>query len=246
MLNRFYSALVFCLLISGPALGEEPDWQPWAEVLKRFVTPGERDGMRVNLVDYAGLKNDPTFSQVVTELRAFDPARLEGHAETLAFYINAYNILTVQLILDHWPVSGIRRIGGLFRSPWSIVVLENRNGRFTLDDIEHRIIRPMGESRIHFAVNCASLSCPDLRTEPYTASRLEEQLDDQTRRFLADAGKGVQVRDGKLRVSRLFDWYGEDFDGQGGVLAFLHRYDHAPDRNRVNGFIDYDWSLNTK
>jgi hypothetical protein len=234
-------ATLILFFVPAIALATEPSWDLYAEILGRHVAPGEQDGVRLNLVDYDEVARDPGFAALVNQVRGFDVRSLESREEKLAFYINAYNILTIQLIVDHWPLESIRDIGNFFRGPWDIVMLENADGELTLDDIEHEIIRSLGEPRIHFAVNCASVSCPDLRAEPYTASRLDEQLEEQTRDFLANPGKGVTVEGNDLRVSKLFDWYEEDF---GDIAGFVREHKQGIEFKRIDGYLDYNWSLN--
>lgn len=234
------------LLLPRLAIASEPDWSAYADLLEHHVAPGHKDGIAVNLVDYQGLTGDERFGEVVDDVRRFDVALLATREERLAFYINAYNILTIRLILDHWPVDSIKDIGNFLRGPWDRVVLENGDGRLTLDDIEKHILIPMGEPRIHFAINCASVSCPDLRREPYAAAPLDRQLDDQARGFLANAGKGLAASGEKIRVSRIFDWYEEDFETAGGVDGFIHRYLPKLEFRRVRANLRYDWNLNGK
>ncbi len=231
--------LILLLLVAPFAGAVEPDWSDYAAVLESHVRPGSAGGVTLNLVDYQAVAEDRRFGRAVATVRRFDVAALASDQEQLAFYINAYNILTVQLIIDHWPVASIRDIGSIFRGPWDIPML----GDLTLDEIEHEIIRSYGEPRIHFAVNCASISCPDLRTEPYTAGQLDHQLEDQTRRFLANPGKGLGWENGTARVSRIFRWYDEDFEEPAGVLGFVQRYTDKP-IGQVRANLPYDWRLN--
>lgn len=121
-------------------------------------------------------------------LSSYPLANLKSKQDKLAFYVNAYTILTIQLILDHNSKKSIKEIGGFFSGSWDQVVLKNEIGDLTLNDTEHRIIRPLGDPRIHFAVNCASLSCPDLRLEAYQSEKIDAQLDDQTQHFLSQKG----------------------------------------------------------
>ncbi|MDA0978384.1 MAG: DUF547 domain-containing protein [Proteobacteria bacterium] len=241
------------LLLIGWSIGvaaEEPDWRLYGELLQQYVVEGEINQIAANLVDYPGLSEDPRFHQVVKDIRGFDVSQLEGKAEELAFYINAYNLLTLQLIIDHWPVESIRDIGGFFKGPWDNIMLENAAGRLTLDDIEHGIIRSHGEPRIHFAVNCASLSCPDLRREPYQAALLDDQLADQTRQFLLNTRKGARLDGNRLHVSKLFDWYSEDFEASGGVGPFI-RQQLEPATGQVSFTevspdLRYSWRVNSQ
>ena len=242
-LNMRYLAIVFCLALVPLAHAAEPDWSDYAALLQAHVSPGEKDGLALNRVDYEALRESPLLASAVEQVRNFDVARLKTPEETLAFYINAYNVLTLQLIVERLPLESIRDIGNFFNGPWDIVMLENAAGDLTLDDIEHRIIRSIPEPRIHFAVNCASVSCPDLRTEPYTASKLDEQLDEQARLFLSQEGKGLSIEGNTVRVSKIFGWYDEDFE-PAGVKAFVEQYVPAIADKRVRTNLPYNWRLN--
>lgn len=243
MVNKLFIVLIF---LPGMSLAQSPDWSLYDELLSEYVKPGQKEGLEANLVDYSGLRADARFDVLVEMIREYPVENLEGDKEHLAYYINAYNILTIRLILDRWPVDSIKDIGGFFKGPWDIVVLENSDGKLTLDNIEHDIIRSMPEPRIHFAVNCASLSCPDLRREAYRANRLDEQLDDQVREFLHQKGKGIVINGRPIKVSRIFDWYEEDFDGEGGVKTFVRQYRPDIKIDRVAASIPYNWSVNSQ
>lgn len=232
-------------MLASQSLAIEPDWSDYNALLSAYVMPGTKDGLQANLVDYQGIAEDERFNRVILGIQQFDVSLLESREETLAFYINAYNILTIDLIIDHQPLESIRDIGNFFRGPWDIVVLENADGRLTLDDIEHEIIRSFAEPRIHFAVNCASLSCPDLRREAYQAAKLDAQLEEQTRSFLT-LSKGLQNRGSLLRVSRIFDWYEEDFDSRGGVESFIRHYRPELEFDEADASLPYNWALNSR
>jgi hypothetical protein len=205
-------------------------------------------------VDYAALRDAPDWSELLESLDAADPAGLGSRAETLAFWINAYNVLAIEVVLRRYPVGSIRDAGSLLRPVWKREAGRVGGKPRTLDEIEHRILRPLGEPRIHGAIVCASLSCPPLLREPYRAATLDAQLDANVRRWLADPRKGVRLdaAAGRLAVSPIFDWFEEDFAATGGVLAFLERYAPAPvgewlrarEGNVARRWLDYDWSLN--
>ncbi len=239
-------ATIMCTFAWLPAIGEEPDWAIFDQMLAKYVAPGEKGDMIVNLVDYQGLSIDPGFAVVVEQVRNFDVSKLGSEDEKLAFYINAYNILTVQLILDNWPTKSIRDIGGFFKGPWDIVMLENGDGKLTLDDIEHKIIRPLGDPRIHFAVNCASLSCPDLPTEAFRAATVRKQLEEGALKFFQHKQKGAYLEGKTLHVTKLLDWYGEDFDAGGGIEVFLKKYVPGVQFDDVDTDIAYSWLLNSQ
>ena len=122
----------------------------------------------------------------------------------------------------------------------------------TLHVIEHEILRKMGDPRIHAAIVCASVSCPDLRQEAFTAENLDVQLDDQLKQFLANPGKGLKIDrvDKRISLSRIFDWFEEDFEPKGGVLKFIARYVPEKDREWIAkgsvSYLDYNWDLNKK
>jgi hypothetical protein len=176
-----------------------------------------------------------------------------SRAERLAFWINAYNAFAVQLILDHYPISSIRRIGWLpsaaFRRKFiPMPQLKGRN--VSLDDIEHGTLRAdFREPRIHFALVCASRGCPALRAEAYRGSVLDRQLDDQARGFLRDASKNqFDPATRTLHLSPIFDWFRADFEvAAGSVPAYVAPYlgdPRAAEPEVRVAFLKYDWSLN--
>ncbi len=236
--------LVFFWILATASLAAEPDWASYDELLSSHLITAEKDGFTVNLVNYVSIAADPRFYSVVNQIILFDVEQLNSTQGKLAFYINAYNILTIKLILDNWPVDSIRDIGNFFQGPWDIVVLENADGQLTLDDIEHNIIRTFNEPRIHFAVNCASVSCPDLRHEAYRAEQLDEQLEDQTRLFLNNE-KGLLLDGNRLRLSKIFDWYGEDFEEFGNLGNFVKLYRPELQFNGLRTNLRYNWNLNS-
>jgi len=245
MLNTLSMAFFTALLwFSGPVSAEEPDWSDYRSVLVH-VKPGTKNGIKLMLVDYPALKADGRLDKVYQALSSFDPKRLSGRDEQLAFYLNAYNILALKTVVDHWPLDSIKDVGSLLSPVWDKSAGELGGKTVSLGEVEHKILRPMGEPRIHLAIVCASVSCPDLRDEPYTASQLSAQLDDQARRFLDNPGKGLIVGKDKLQVSQIFDWFEKDFAAGGGVAAFIKHY-HAnlPDL-KIKTNIDYDWSVNS-
>jgi hypothetical protein len=204
-------------------------------------------------VDYAALRSSAEWKAVVASLAASDPARLGSRAESLAFWINVYNILAIDLVVRHYPVDSIRDIGSLFAPVWQKPAGVVGKRAYSLDEIEHQILRRMGDPRIHAAIVCASLSCPPLRREPYRAREVGAQLDDNVRRWLADPRKGMRIDPHARRVwlSPIFRWFASDFAE--GAFAFLARHaapeqraalESIPPEARSIAYLDYDWSLN--
>ncbi len=224
----------------------------WTELLRRHVRGGD--------VDYAGLASaDRTdLDRYVEALSKVCRRDYDGwsRAAQLAFWIDVYNAFTVRLVLDHYPLGSIREIGILpgaaFRK--AIIPMADLEGRtLSLDDVEHRILRPrFEEPRVHFAIVCASRSCPPLRSEAYRAADLDRQLDDQARTFLRDPAKNrwdPQTR--TLHLSMIFRWFHEDFEtAAGSVAGFVARYLEEPAASAARqpgvriAYVDYDWSLN--
>ena len=250
------------MLLTRPALAFDHSHGQLAEVLAGHVQ--WQEGGHNSLVDYAALQAAPgQLERYLEELSAVEAAEFQRWAadEQLAFLINAYNAFTLKLIVDHYPLDSIRDIGSFWQSPWKRRFFTLLGEEMHLDQIEHEIIREPGrfdEPRIHFAVNCASISCPALRPEPFTAAELEAQLEDSTRRFLGDASRN-RYRAGSLEASSIFKWYREDFErgwrGADDLGALLALYadalglDDDVQEQLAGGavqirFLDYDWTLN--
>jgi hypothetical protein len=208
------------------------------------------------LVDYTALTRDPRclddyLASTASVCREqFDQWSRE---DRLAFLINVYNASTLRLVRDHYPVSSIRKIGGLFTSPWKLRVVKLWGEEWTLDEIEHGILRKeYQEPRIHFALVCAARGCPPLRTTAYVGSSLNDDLDEQGRLFLAQSAKNrVDAEANTVWLSPIFDWYGKDFLVEGKSLTdVLSRWMSPTDAAVVTSkvlkvrFTEYDWSLN--
>ena len=226
----------------------------YARLLRAHVRPGVVGGIKLALVDYRAVKADPAYVQALSALAESRPDALASDAERIAFWVNAYNLAAIKAVLDQYPTKSIRDGGDLLSSIWKKKVVTVGGAPYSLDDIEHGILRKVfREPRVHFVIVCASLSCPDLRAEPYDPGRLDAQLDEGAAAFLSNATKGLQLgADGKtVRVSVIFKWFAGDFAASGGVAAFI-RAKSSPDVAARLGaltdarlsYLDYDWSLN--
>ena len=221
-----------------------------AKVLSASVADGA--------VDYAALKSSPT------ELRAYlgeTAAVKEAEFNTwtrpqqIAFLLDLYNAVTLQLIADHYPVKSIKEIGGVFGNPWKQEVVHLWGRVTTLDEVEHGLLRARyTEPRVHFALVCAAKSCPPLRAEPYVADRLETQLTEQARTFCAQPAKNrVDAERPVLWLSPIFDWYRGDFTKDGRTLEdSVAPFFPVAEAKRIRDdglkikFTEYDWALNEK
>ncbi|MGH8462018.1 MAG: DUF547 domain-containing protein [Stenotrophobium sp.] len=228
------------------------DHSAWDNFLHSYVH-ASADG--INRVAYASVapRDKIALDSYVQKMQAIPISRY-SRAVQRAYWINLYNATTVKLILDHYPVSSILKIDispGLFsRGPWDKKLLRIENKAVSLNDIEHRILRPIWhDPRTHYSVNCASLSCPNLATRAYTAASMEAMLDAGARAYV-NSPRGAEVKDGKLIVSSIYVWYQADFGGtEAGVIAHLRQY-AAPALKAqladIRSISDdrYDWSLN--
>jgi hypothetical protein len=236
------------------ATAQAMDSSAYARLLETHVRPGVIGGIRLAMVDYGGIKSDPNYRKALQALAEAEPDALQNTNERLAFWINAYNLLAIKAVLDQYPVKSIKDGGSLLQSIWKKKVGVVAGKSYALDDIENDILRKdFKEPRIHFAIVCASLSCPDLRAEPYTADRLDPQLDEAARLFLANLAKGLAPGpDGKTaQVSSIFKWFRDDFGVVGGVSKFILAKAEPALATRIAGLTDaslsylgYDWSLN--
>jgi len=216
----------------------------FAGLLKNHVIQGR--------VDYDGFKKDEALlNDYLSILGAVDPDSLPERHQ-FAYYINVYNAFTIKLVLTRYPgIDSIKDIGGVFSSPWDQKFIPLKKGVFSLDDIEHKILRPVyKDPRVHFAVNCASKSCPPLQNEPYDGERLDQQMNEQAREFIND-GRNTFFQGRTLFLSRIFKWFEDDFSEN--PVQFVRRYaagdlkqqiDNSKDRMDIR-YLDYDWSLNT-
>ena len=217
----------------------------YADLLEKYVQNGT--------VDYQGFKNEEAkLDQYLKILEETDIIAL-SRDEQFAFYINAYNAWTIKLILTGYPgIKSIKDLGSIFKSPWKKKIARINEDIITLDHIEHDILRPrFKDPRVHFAVNCASKGCPLLRSEPYRAGILEQQLDEVTQTFINDPRRN-RFKGRTLYVSSIFKWFSEDFDND--IVGFFLKYAEGDlkkqlEENKSNiqvKYFDYDWSLNAK
>ena len=201
-----------------PGNGEPLDYALWDFTLYRNTD-------HRGLVDYESIGEEDVFWQFIGQINSARPSQMKSEAEQLAFWINAYNALTVQLILDNQPVESITDIaGGLagvavpgIKSPWDVTVAIIEGEELTLQEIEDDKIRAFGDERIHFAINCASLGCPPLHREAFRPETLEEQLDNVKLAFIANE-RFNYLDDSTLHISKIFDWYEDEFKRAAGSV----------------------------
>ncbi|MCY4524613.1 MAG: DUF547 domain-containing protein [Halobacteriovoraceae bacterium] len=246
--------LVLFLFAANPLWSFDHTHAKFDSILKKHV----RKKGSASTVDYKALRSDK--KSLLIYLKTLSKVTKKQYdsfnkAQKLSFLINAYNGFTLQLIIDHYPVKSIKKIGGIFTSPWSLDFFTLLEQKTTLSHIEHEILRKdFNEPRIHFAINCASIGCPALQPYAYRADGLEKTLQRATKEFMKDGKRNFYVRKNKeLHVSRIFKWFGEDFEKKHGSLeSFLasHLGKNSDDKKTIReqkaslNWTDYNWDLN--
>ena len=219
----------------------------YGDLLNQYV----RDG----LVNYEAFKrHEGQLKIYITELARVEKSEFNGwkQEERLAYLINLYNAVTLALVLEHYPVESIREIRSFLKGPWKQPVVPLFGKKKTLDYLEHKVMRKKyADPRIHFALVCAALGCPALRSEPYSPYKLEGQLEDQGRIFLRDTDKNyVDHRTQTLYLSPIFKWFKSDFKSVGGVQTFVAPYFDKKGRIFLRTaeykihYTRYNWRLN--
>lgn len=207
---------------------------PWSALLQLHVS-------EQGAVNYSSfLKNKSDVEAYLEILNKNKPNTTWTKNETLAFYINMYNAGTVLLVLNNYPVQSIKDIN----TPWDTPFLKLNEQPISLGEIEHEVLRKMNEPRIHFAINCASFSCPKLVNNAFMASTLERQLEKATKDFVNDSSKNNLTGE-VLQLSKIFKWYKNDFTEDGDILSFLQKYSTTPiSGNASIRYNSYNWDLN--
>ena len=235
--------LVICFLLANCTFAQKaPSHQQWDNLLKKHVNAN-------GLVNYKGFQKDK--AELDSYLKTLsDNAPQSGWNENdqKAYWINAYNAFTVSLIVQNYPVKTIKDIAGKVykvNTPWDIKFITIGGKKYDLNNIEHGILlKKYNDPRIHFALVCASISCPKLRDDAYTGGQLNAQLEDAGKDFLNDKSKN-RISADRADISKYFSWYKSDFTKNGSLADFLNKYSHTKvNANTKIGSLDYNWSLN--
>ncbi|MBT8293879.1 MAG: DUF547 domain-containing protein [Eudoraea sp.] len=229
-----FSDSLFLVPISNEQTCAFVDHKSWDQLLNRFV---EESGN----VNYDGFKKESeTLNRYLEQLGSNTVNENWSKNKKLAYYINLYNAATVKLILDNYPLKSITDI----KKPWGKKWIKYGGELISLGQIEHKILRKMNEPRIHFAINCASFSCPKLLNEAYTEDKLEKQLHKATKDFINDPSRNI-ISENKVELSEIFKWYKKDFENNGSLIAYLNQYLISPiNPDAKIEYIKYNWSLN--
>lgn len=210
------------------------DHQSWTILLQKHVSD---DGM----VNYKGFKQDrQALKTYLTTLSTNIPTKKWTESDKLAYWMNVYNAYTVKLIIDNYPLKSIKEI----KEPWDLRFFKIGSKWYTLNDIEHRILRKMGDPRIHFGINCASISCPSLLNKAFTSQNVDQELEKLTANFINDPKRNI-ISSNTLQLSKIFIWFAKDFKTNGSLVNFLNKYSKiAIKENAKKSFKKYNWNLN--
>lgn len=208
----------------------------WDQLLQEHV---DRSGN----VDYVGMKADSRLKTCVNAFAKIKVGEDWSDGRVMAYWINAYNLFTVKLICDNYPLESITDL----KEPWKQDFIELDGKKYSLNQIENEILRPtFKDPRIHFAVNCASYSCPKLNNRAFFEPSMNKVMDTLTRQFVTDAKRNTLATD-KAEVSKIFEWYAEDFNREGkSLVGFLNKYGAGLQADAAITFKEYNWSLNSK
>ncbi|WP_299130270.1 DUF547 domain-containing protein [uncultured Winogradskyella sp.] len=222
------------ILVNNETTPESFDHVIWKKLLENNVS----DNGNVN---YKGFKSESNkLRTYIDSLKDNMPNDNWTKKDKLAYWINTYNALTIDLIIRNYPLKSIKDI----KDPWDQRLWKFGDKWLNLNDIEHQILRKMDEPRIHFAIVCASESCPKLQNEAFTSNNLEEQLANATIEFLADVSKN-EISEDEIKLSKIFKWFKKDFEQNGSLIDFLNQYsDITISGNAKKSFKDYSWDLN--
>lgn len=226
--------LLVLFFISIKSFCQSFDYKNYNTFLKKYVSNSGN-------VNYDKIKSNKTeLLQIVEQLSETKPTDKWTKSEKMAYYINIYNIYTIKSIVDNYPTKSIKDISNV----WDKKIVPLGKFLYSLSDIENKILRKMGDARIHFAINCASFSCPKLENEAFVPEKLEKQLENAAKEFINDKTKNT-ISEKEIKISNIFDWYTSDFKDDGSIIEYLNKYSNTKiDKKAKTRYLDYNWSLN--
>jgi hypothetical protein len=222
------------LFISIQSFGQNFDYKNYNQFLGKYVSQNGN-------VSYDKIKaNKGELDAVVAQFEKTLPTDKWSKSEKMAYYINVYNVYTLAAVVDKFPIKSIKDISGV----WDKKFIPQGKTKYSLGDIEHKLLRKMGDPRIHFAINCASFSCPNLVNKAFEPETLEKQLETASKAFVNDKTKNV-ISEKDIKVSEIFNWFADDFKTSGSVIDFLNKYSTVKiDKKAKTSYMNYNWSLN--
>ncbi len=227
--------LLLIFLVSINAFSQNFDYKNYDMFLQKYVS-------KKGNVSYDKIKsNKSDLEEVIAQFEKTQPSDKWSKNEKIAYYINAYNVYTLKVVIDNYPTKSIKDISGA----WDKKIVPNGSARISLGDLENKILRKMDEPRIHFAINCASFSCPNLINDAFLPQTLDKQMETATKAFINDKTKN-SISEKEIKISEIFNWYGGDFKTKKTTLIdYLNKYSVIKIDNKAKiKFADYNWGLN--
>ncbi len=227
--------LIVLLLISATSFAQNFDYKNYNQFLVKYVS----DNGNVN---YDKINSNKTeLDAIIKQFEKLQPAEKWAKNEKLAYYINAYNVYTLKVVIDNYPTKSIKDID----NAWDNKMITKGKSKISLSDVEHKILRKMNEPRIHFAINCASFSCPNLLNEAFLPETINKQLETATKSFINDKTKNL-ITTNEIKISEIFNWFSGDFKTKKtSLIDFLNTYSTIKiDKKAKVKFLDYNWNLN--
>lgn len=222
-------------MISATSFAQNFDYKSYNQFLDKYVS----DKGNVN---YDKIKtNKSELEDIVAKFEKIQPTEKWSKNEKLAYYINSYNVYTLKIVIDNYPTKSVKDIDNV----WDKKFILSGKSKISLSEVEHKILRKMNEPRIHFAINCASFSCPNLLNDAYMPETLDKQLETVTKSFINDKTKNT-ITASEIKISEIFNWFGGDFKTKKtSVIDFINKYSTVKiDKKAKVKYLDYNWSLN--
>ena len=227
--------LFILLLLSATSFAQNFDYKSYNQFLGKYVS----DKGNVN---YDKIKtNKSELDAIIKQFEKTQPNDQWSQNEKIAYYINVYNVFTIKVVIDNYPTKSIKDIN----NAWDKKIITSVVTKISLSDVENKILRKMNEPRIHFAINCASFSCPNLLNNAYLPETLDKQLDEAAKSFINDSTKNV-LTENEIKISNIFNWFNDDFKTKKtSVIDFINKYSKVKiDKKAKVKYLDYNWSLN--
>lgn len=227
--------IVLLLFLSASSFAQNFDYKSYNKFLSIYVS--EKGNVNYDKIE----TNKSELYAIIAKFEKTQPTDKWSKNEKLAYYINAYNVYTLKIVIDNYPTKSIKNIDNV----WDKKFILSGKSKISLSDVEHKILRKMNEPRIHFAINCASFSCPNLLNEAYLPQTLDKQLETVTKSFINDKTKNT-IAVNEIKVSEIFNWFGGDFKTKNtSVIDFINIYSTIKiDKKAKIKYLDYNWSLN--
>jgi Protein of unknown function, DUF547 len=227
--------IVLLLLFTSKSFSQKFDYSDYNSFLSKYVS--EKGNVNYDKIK----KNIAELEIIVDQFSKNQPTNKNWtKKEELAYFINTYNVYTLKIVVDNYPTKSIKDIN----KAWDKKTIPSYKALLSLSDIEHKILRKLNEPRIHFAINCASVSCPNLENKAFEPSTLENQLESATKSFINDKTKNL-ITEKEIKISEIFNWFASDFKVNGSVIDYINKYATTKiDKKAKIKYLEYNWSLN--